>query len=343
MPGEGTPVSPVTEMSAPFLVDPTAVPAAHAEALLSGAVVAEAAVQLADVAGPGAVMCIQGLVTADLEGPGDGAYAYGATLTPKGMILCDLWAARSATTVTVSYPAHGRAALFEVFQKQLPPRLARVTDRAGARAVLRLAGPASVSVAERAGLAVPAPGRTGRSAFRPSDCVVCRPTSELPFALELHVTPEDVAAVEAALVAAGAVVASGAALELARILAGWPSLAAEIDEKTLPQEVRYDEIGGVSYTKGCYTGQETVARIHFRGHTNRGLVGLAWQDAPDFQQGAVRQGDRAVGRVTSVAWCAAIEQYVGLALVRRDVDRDQPVRAGEAPARIVDLPFKLTA
>jgi len=49
-------------------------------------------------------------------------------------------------------------------------------------------------------------------------------------------------------------------MELARILAGWPRLASEVDEKTIPQEVRLDEIGGVSYTKGCYTGQETVSR-----------------------------------------------------------------------------------
>src|SRR5204863_149594 len=71
------------------------------------------------------------------------------------------------------------------------------------------------------------------------------------------------------LAAAGAVEAEPAMLELARILAGWPRLGAEVDDKTIPQEVRFDEIGGVSYTKGCYTGQETVARLHFRGHANR--------------------------------------------------------------------------
>lgn len=310
---------------------------------MSGAVVAEAGAQLVDIVGPGAVLCIQGLMTGDLEAPGDGAFVYGATLTPKGMIVSDLWAGRTGTTVTLSYPSPARAALFDMFQRQLPPRLARVTDHASARAVLRMAGPTAIAAAERAGLAVPAPGRVGRSAFRPSDCVVCRPSADVPFALEIHVTPEDSDAVLSALNAAGAGTVSSAALELGRILAGWPRLGAEIDEKTLPQEVRFDEIGGVSYTKGCYTGQETVARLHFRGHTNRVLIGLAWQDAPDIQQGAVVQGDRAVGRVTSLAWCGAIEQYVGLALVRRDVDRDQPVRAGEAPARIVDLPFKLTA
>src|SRR5258708_9948328 len=75
-----------------------------------------------------------------------------------------------------------------------------------------------------------------------------------------------------------------AVLELGRILAGWPRLGAEIDQKTLPQEVRYDDINGVSYTKGCYTGQETVSRLHFRGHTNRHLGGLLWQAAPDLER-----------------------------------------------------------
>ena len=57
---------------------------------------------------------------------------------------------------------------------------------------------------------------------------------------------------EETLLKAGAEPGDAAALEAARILAGWPGLGAEIDERTLPQEVRYDEIGGVSYTKGCY-------------------------------------------------------------------------------------------
>ncbi|MSR06771.1 MAG: hypothetical protein EXR93_06885 [Gemmatimonadetes bacterium] len=343
MTDELVPGSPVSAQPAPFVVSPTEAPSAQAEALLSRAVVAEAGVLLVDIVGPGAVACIQGLMTGDLEAPGDGAFVYGATLTPKGMIVSDLWAGRTGTTVTLTYPASARETLFDMFKRQLPPRLARVTDRAGAQVVLRMAGPAAVATAERAGLSVPAPGRVARSPFRPADCVISRPTGDLPFALEIHVAPENSAGMMSALNVAGAVTVSGAALELGRILAGWPRLGAEIDEKTLPQEVRFDEIGGVSYTKGCYTGQETVARLHFRGHTNRVLIGLAWQDAPDVHQGAVVQADRSVGRVTSLAWCGAIEQYVGLALVRRDTDRDQPVRAGEAPARIVDLPFKLTA
>src|SRR5207249_1848019 len=110
----------------------------------------------------------------------------------------------------------------------------------------------------------------------------------------------------ARLGAAGAVPADAATLELARILAGWPRLGAEVDDKTIPQEVRYDELGGVSYTKGCYTGQETVSRLHFRGHTNRYLRGLLFDAeppaAPADGWSSVTHLDRDVGRVTSLAW-----------------------------------------
>ena len=105
------------------------------------------------------------------------------------------------------------------------------------------------------------------------------------------------------LVAAGARPGDEGDHQAARILAGWPALGAEIDGRTLPQEVRYDEIGGVSYTKGCYTGQETVARLHFRGHPNRELRGLWWRsDEPEALNGGSRSvlsGEREVGSVRS--------------------------------------------
>ena len=327
----------------PALVRSPDVPVAEAEALLDGAIVARTSQLLADVTGPGAVACLQGLLTNDLEGPGEDAFVYGAVLTPKGMIVCDLWAARSAGAVTITYPEDGRAALFDIFQRSLPPRLAKVADRPGQRVALRLAGPAALQVAESAGLAVPPAGRVARSAFRPSDCLVARPPLGLPFALQLFVLDDDVPVVMDALERAGAVIAGTSALELARILAGWPRLGAEIDHKTLPQEVRYDEISGVSYTKGCYTGQETVARLHFRGHTNRHLIGLTWQDLPDVGRAEIAQDEKTMGRVSSVAWVAPLEHYVGLGLVRREMDLARPVTAGGAAARAGELPIRLAS
>jgi folate-binding protein YgfZ len=144
-----------------------------------------------------------------------------------------------------------------------------------------------------------------------------------------------------ALLEAGAVRSQTAALELARILAGWPRLGAEIDEKTLPQEVRFDENNGVSYTKGCYTGQETVARVHFRGQVTKRLTGLMWDGTPDPASSSILQDEKVVGRVTSVAWLPPFEQYFGLGIVRRQADSDRTITAAGAPALIAQLPFEL--
>ena len=109
-----------------------------------------------------------------------------------------------------------------------------------------------------------------------------------------------------------------------------------------------DEIGATSYTKGCYTGQETVSRLHFRGHANRHLRGLLFESdppaAPASGWSAVTQDEREVGRVTSIAWLpdgggSVLGRWIGLAIVRREVPIGATVRAAGREARIVDLPF----
>ncbi len=119
--------------------------------------------------------------------------------------------------------------------------------------------------------------------------------------------------------------------------AGWPALGAEIDERTLPQEVRYDQIGGVSYTKGCYTGQETVARLHFRGHTNRELRGLRWRRPEPLDGRTINKGEREVGSVRSTL--SLDDRAIGLGLIRREVGVGEELLAGGQPATVVALPF----
>src|SRR5437870_3257360 len=243
-------------------------------ALQTAAVVCRAETGVLTLTGPGAVTCFQGLLTNDVELPGDGAFVYGALLTPKGMIVVDGWAARLGATVSYTVPANagGRERALATFSRSVPPRLARTSDRTGAVAVYRLAGPGAVAVAGAAGLDVPpAPGRVVSG---PDGTEIARATEGAPFVVQVTAPVTADALLAARLRSAGAVDAGPAALELTRILMGWPRLGAEIDEKTIPQEVRFDEIGGVSYTKGCYTGQETVARLHFRGHVNRQIRGL---------------------------------------------------------------------
>jgi folate-binding protein YgfZ len=317
-------------------------------ALRDGAVVAAPPVGVLDLLGPGAVACFQGLLTNDLEKEGDGAFVYGAVLTPKGMIVADGWAARQGARVTFTVPAAGRERTAAIYRRSIPPRLARWRDRTPECAVLRHAGPQAQRMCERAGIPVPAaPGRTIEALAHGTACDVALAPPGAPFSVQITIVGTDPDPLVDRLVDAGARAGGPAVLELARMLAGWPGLATEVDEKTIPQEVRYDEIGGVSYTKGCYTGQETVSRLHFRGHANRQLRGLLF-DAEPIETPAVALGDRDIGRVTGMAWIptgthpTAAGRWVGLAVLRREVEPGATVRAANVAARVVDLPFALT-
>ena len=312
-----------------------------AEAAIEGTIVAEADVAVMHVGGPSVTACLQGLLTNDIEAVGDGGFLYGAVLTNKGTIVCDMWTSRGNGRAWLAVPTTGREALLDLFKKYLPPRLAVVTDRSDELAILRVAGPKATQVAHRARIAIPEPGQSTSAVLGEAAGIVSRPSTQANFELQLQLEHDRVPAVLDSLEASGAVPADNAGLELARILAGWPRLGAEIDTKTLPQEVRYDAIDGVSYTKGCYTGQETVARLHFRGHTNRALQGLVWDHSPNPSENSIVQNDKPVGRVTSIAWLAPFEQYIGLGMVNRSATSEQPVRAASAPAGIVDLPFRL--
>jgi folate-binding protein YgfZ len=325
----------------PIRLGPEALTPETWTALESGTAVARVDVAVLAVSGPGAVACLQGLLTTDLEKPGDGAFIYGALLTAKGMIVVDGWAARRGTTVTYTTPVDVAERALAVFQHSLPPRLARVADITGDVAVFRLAGPRALATADAAGFAPPSVANESRAGGTGDDTwEVARPTEAAPFILQLTAPVHAAARVAARLASAGAVVADPLALEATRILAGWPRVGAETDDKTIPQEVRYDEIGGVSYTKGCYTGQETVSRVHFRGHPNRTLRGLRFDEAPDAERADVVRGDRDVGRVTSLL-CAPGQGagWLGLAVVRREVEPGAVVHAAGRDARVVDLPF----
>jgi len=181
----------------------------------------------------------------------------------------------------------------------------------------------------------PEPGLVGRVEVAAGEFTVATPSAG-PFQALLLGAPEAIAGTAALLRAAGMRAGGDAEREAARILGGWPAVGAEIDDRTLPQEVRFDENAGVSYTKGCYTGQETVARLHFRGHANRVLRGLRWI-GPQTEGDKVLAGEKQVGRVTSVLRLP--DRVLGLALVRREIHPGHRVTVGGAPAVVLELPF----
>ena len=262
--------------------------------------------------GKGALTCLQGLVTCDVEKAVDGSRSYGALLTAKGMIVSPLRIHRhSPHSLMVEAPASAAPLLEEVLGRSLPPRLCRWENLTTATTGLGLYGPKAASLAFPGAAPAVVRGAVGIEG-------------------DLSADAADMFAKE--LVGAGAVRATDELMEACRIFAGIPALGAEIDDKTLPQEVRFDELGAVSYTKGCYLGQETVARVHFRGHPNRRLVFLVLDAEPGEPPVEVRLDDKAVGRLTSVAWNAELDTWAGAAVLRREVEDGATVQAGETTA-----------
>jgi folate-binding protein YgfZ len=119
--------------------------------------------------------------------------------------------------------------------------------------------------------------------------------------------------------------ADPAELEALRIEAGTPAWGKELDESVLPAEAGLDETH-VSFTKGCYPGQEPIARLHYRGHPNRRLRVLEVADAKPGDE--ILLGEKVVGRVTSAVAGRA------LGYVRREVEDDAVLRIGDADARL---------
>jgi folate-binding protein YgfZ len=140
------------------------------------------------------------------------------------------------------------------------------------------------------------------------------------------------------LAAHGAVEVSEGAAEIVRVESGRPRLRREITTATLPQEAGIDE-RAVSFTKGCYIGQETVARLHYRGKANRHLRGLRL-DAPVADGDPIAFGDREVGTIGTTVISPA-HGAIALAIVRREAEPGARVTVGAQAvgAEVVELPF----
>ena len=126
------------------------------------------------------------------------------------------------------------------------------------------------------------------------------------------------------------------AAECLRIESGRPRLGFDMDAETMPQEAGINE-RAVSFTKGCYVGQETVARLHYRGKPNRHLRGLELSE-PAERRTDILLGEKVVGRVSSTCVSPRLGP-IALALVRREAAPGDPVLVAGAEARVVELPF----
>jgi folate-binding protein YgfZ len=162
-----------------------------------------------------------------------------------------------------------------------------------------------------------------------------------PISYFVQIASANAPAVIDALIAAGATRCETPAVESARLEAGFPLFGMDITTENLPQEVARDA-QAISFTKGCYLGQETVARIDAIGHVNRVLVGLKFEgtEVPACST-AILAGDQQIGHVTSATWSPRLAAPLALAYLRRNHAKPGNVLSSSVgPATVIALPLR---
>ena len=203
----------------------------------------------------------------------------------------------------VDAPPRAAAAWAAMVRKFVNPRIAPHTDEsASLRDIGVFGATARHVVSELTG--VPAPALTALAPYAHMSVevqgspmrIVKVPELEVE-GFELLVPADAFTPLWAAVVAAGATPAGLEAWDIARVEAGRPEWGVDMDDNTIPQEANFDALHAISYTKGCYVGQETVARVHFRGHVNKHLRGVraAGMD-PIHSGGHAARRERRAGR-----------------------------------------------
>jgi tRNA-modifying protein YgfZ len=282
------------------------------------------------VKGPDALEYLQGQLTNDLEplAPGDGCYA--ALLDRKGHMQGDMRVLRlHEDDVWLDTEAEATGRVARHLQMYSVGREVEIENASDAWAIVSLIGPAA---AEVAGTPLPTPEHAQRYLEREGIEILAVATD---LGLDLIVRSEQADALRRLLSSAGADEVSEAAAEIVRVESGRPRFGKEMTERTIPQEAGINE-RAVSFEKGCYIGQETVARLHYRGKPNRQLRGLSLQ-APASDGDPVTLGDRELGQI-GTAVISPAQGPIALAILRREAEPGAIVRVGDGIEATVTEP-----
>jgi folate-binding protein YgfZ len=284
------------------------------------------------VRGAEAAEYLQGQLTNDVEvlAPGEGCYA--ALLDRKGHMQADMRVLRLDTgEIWIDTEPVALETTRHHLQTYKIGRDVDLEDVTETRTILSLIGPRAV---ELAGSPALPPHASAEIAIAGAECLAVGTAA----GLDLIVSSADAERVRTELGGAGAVEVGEDAAEILRIEAGVPRFGAEMDSGTMPAEAGIVE-AAVSFSKGCYIGQETVARLHYKGKPNRHLRGLRLS-APIPPGAPLRQGEKEVGHTGSSCVSPAFGP-IALAVLRREAEPGDELSAGEdgVTARVVDLPF----
>jgi folate-binding protein YgfZ len=285
------------------------------------------------VRGGEAAEFLQGQLTNDIEGIEVGGGAYAALLDRKGKMQADMRVLRlSDSEILIDLEPETLDATVRHLTMYSVGRDVSVSPLTGTRQLVTIAGPAAASLSE-----LPPLGREHDHACAEIDGIPARAVRTQE-GLDLIASPEHGEGLGRALEKRGVAPVTEDALEILRVESGRPRYGREMTQETIPQEAGINE-RAVSFTKGCYIGQETVARLHYKGKPNRHLRGLRLA-RPAEAGVAVTLGERELGKVGTAVLSPGYGA-IALAVLRREAEPgDEVLIGGEISAEVVELPFE---
>ena len=262
--------------------------------------------------------------------PGADPGAYALLLNPKGRVQSDLRVLRAGPDVLVDTEPEGADAAREILGRYAPFSRVKLEDLSEDWSVLGLYGP---KAGDLLGLDL-AEHRTADVEIGVDTLLAAGVTAPLP-GYDLFGPREAVARAAEHLAAGGAVSIGPDAYEAARIEAGVPRFGADLTPENFPGEAGV--LGrAVDFGKGCYPGQETVARMRYRGHPNKTLYRLSFADEAPAPGTPILQGEKQVGTVTSISPTPVDGENLALGYLSRGADLGAPVVAAGREVRVLE-------
>jgi folate-binding protein YgfZ len=292
---------------------------------------------------------LQGLLTNDIVALKAGQGCYTAYLTAQGRMIADLYAYELGDVLLLTMGGGVKDGVMAKLDQFIFSEDVQLGDVTGTFAQIAVVGPESAimvasivhGLSAEALRAMPEHGNV-RGEWAGGAAIVTRVADTGEAGFDLYIERAQAGALKAALATAGASELDEATAEAIRIEAGVPLFGRDMDEETIPLEAGI-ESRAISFSKGCYVGQEVIIRVLHRGHGRvaRKLVGLTLDggDAP-AAGAAVRSGDREIGRVTSSTASPALQRPIALAYVHRDfLEPGTTVTVGDQTGTVTTLPF----
>jgi len=327
---------------------PAIFPAAYGAVRSGAGALARADLGRIIVAGEDRRDYLQGLLTNDVAALSAGRGCYAAYLTPQGRMIADMYVYELGDAIVMTMPIEvkdGVLSKLDQFIFSEDVRLGDVTDGFAQRTML---GPratavvAAVTAGTDEALRALTPDGCVRTSFQGMPAIVMAASDFGAPGLHVLVEQTSAAAFDAAAERAGAVPLDAKTADVVRIEGGIPRFHRDMDEQTLPLEAGV-EGRAISFTKGCYVGQEVIIRVMHRGHGRvaKKLVGLVLAgDAAPEPATPIESDGRDVGAVTSAALSPALARPIALGYVQRDfIAPGTGLSIAGQPATVVALPF----